>query len=661
MFVLDIHKEFSGQISPEGKKYSLREVAGDQYIIDKGILAFSIEKGGKIYDVHTPILTIETKEIYCYTWEDDEGKMVFWHSSAHVMADAIMRLFPDALLTIGPPVDNGFYYDIDFGENTHVEEKIEDIEREFARIIKENATFTREECSFEDAINYYQKEYPNPYKLEIIEEIKGRGERECSFYRHGRFRDLCSGPHILTPSMIGAFKITGIAGAYWRGNAKNKQLTRIYGITFPTKQELEKYLQMVEEAKNRDHKKLGYDMELFIISNRVGAGLPLWLPAGQTLRNLLIQFIRNAQNKLGYQEVFTPHIGSKNLYVTSGHYEKYGKDSFQPIETPDGHDSYLLKPMNCPHHCEIYGYRTRSYKELPLKISEFGTVYRYEKSGEIHGLVRARSFTQDDAHIFCTEDQLHEVISETLDLIKFVLDTFEFKDRIVRLSLRDPHDNDKYIGSPEVWDNAEKILREVAGNHFPSFVEQQGEAAFYGPKIDFIVRDSLGRKWQVGTLQLDFNLPVRFNLKYNGKDNKVHTPVMIHRALLGSIERFVAILLENTNGNLPIWLAPIQFAILPLGDEVMDFSHEIAEKLTRAGLRFIIHHSSERLSKRIKQMEIRKIPFQLIIGGKERESGVVSVRSRFPAILPDSSSLPIDQIISIVKEHSIIPEYTKYR
>lgn len=656
MFVLNIREIGKRQFFEE-EKCSLREVVGEEFIIEKGILGFSVPGISSIFDVHSRIIGPDIDEIICYTWEDEYGKKIMWHSGAHILADAVLRLFPDALLATGPPVENGFYYDILFKNGPPGTEDIKKIEELVMRILKEGAFFERSEIPIEEAKKHYTTAYPNKYKLEILEELEKEGTRIVSFYRHGNFVDLCEGPHILTTSMIKAFKITGVAGAYWRGDATKEQLCRIYGIAFPDEQTFHLFEKAYREAEQKDHRKVGYDMEIFLISSRIGAGLPIWLPGGFIVRNSLIEFIRRAQNTLGYQEVFTPHIGSKNLYITSGHYEKYGQNSYKPILTPDENEEYLLKPMNCPHHCEIFGFRTRSYRELPLKISEFGTVYRYEKSGEIHGLVRARCFTQDDAHIFVDEEHLEEVLIETFNLATFVLNTLGFSDVSVRLSLRDPAKPEEYIGETSIWEKAEKILKRVCDKQFPGYTEGIGEAAFYGPKVDFIVRDLLHRKWQVSTVQLDFNLPRRFNLKYISRNNTMETPIIIHRALLGSIERFVALLLEHTGGNLPLWLAPIHVAILPVKEEVLDYSRFIEKTLAKEGYRVVLHWTPERLSKRIKQMEIKKVPFQVVVGEKEKEAGLLNIRSRREELVPSGATLPLEEFIARTRGQINIPEY----
>lgn len=646
LYTIDISKDF----------FTLRELIGREEIIKKGILGFAIPDSKEIIDVHTPVLSKDVKSIIIYTWEDDEGKEVYWHSSAHILADAILQIFPEAKITIGPPIDNGFYYDIDFGTAQMTPDFIPLVENKINEIISKNYSFERIEVNERDAKDFYEKKYPNPYKLEILNDIINK-KQKITFYRHGDFWDLCSGPHVLDVTFLKFFKITGLSAAYWKGNSKNPQLTRIYGISFPTKVELDNYLLKLQEAEKRDHKVIGREMELFIISQEVGAGLPLWLPDGFIIKNTLIELIRNAQNKLGYLEVTTPHIGSRRLYEISGHYQKYAQNCYKPILTPDEHEEYLLKPMNCPHHCEIFAFKRRSYKELPLKLSEFGTVYRYEKSGEIHGLIRARGFTQDDAHIFCKEEDLETVITEIIDLIYFLIKLFNFEDIKVRISLHDPSKKEMYLGTPELWEKAEKILRKIAQKCLYNYTEEKGESAFYGPKLDFIIKDALSRKWQLSTIQLDFNLPERFNLKYMDKDNTWKKPILVHRALLGSLERFIALLIEHTGGNLPLWLSPVQVAILPVNESTCKYSENLCEELKNNKIRAIISFPQERLAKRIKQMEIRRVPIQAIVGEKEINNNTVNVRSRIPSFIKNNYEYSREEFINLIVKYSKLPDF----
>jgi threonyl-tRNA synthetase len=577
------------------------------------------------------------------TWNDAEGKTTMWHSSAHLMAEAIEFLYPGVKLAIGPAITQGFYYDIDFLEYTIVEKDLEKIEQKMRELAKEKLTFERKEISKADALAYFT-EKEDPYKLELIENLE---DGQITFYTQGNFTDLCRGPHIPNTSPIKAIKLLSIAGAYWRGDEKNKQLTRIYGITFPKAADLTEHLEKLEEAKRRDHRKLGKELELFTFSQRVGQGLPLWLPKGAALRERLENFLKKAQKKAGYEQVITPHIGSKELYVTSGHYEKYGADSFQPIKTPDANEEFLLKPMNCPHHCEIFKSKPRSYKDLPARFAEFGTVYRYEQSGELHGLTRVRGFTQDDAHIFCMQEQVKDEFKKVIDLVLYIFKTLHFDNFKAQISLRDPNNPSKYIGSDENWEKAESAIIEAAAEKGLPTIVAYGEAAFYGPKLDFMVQDALGREWQLGTIQVDYNLPERFELEYTGSDNQKHRPVMIHRAPFGSMERFVAVLLEHCAGDFPLWLATDQVAILPISDKFNEYAEKVSELLNNSDIRGFVDDRNEKIGKKIRDAELKKIPFMLIIGEKEAETELVSVRQRLQG---DLGSMSIDAFTKIIEE-----------
>ncbi len=558
------------------------------------------------------------------TWNDAEGKSTMWHSSAHIMAEALEHYYPGIKLAIGPPVTNGFYYDIDFENYSIKEEDLPKIEAKILELSRARNTFIRKQVSKADAIKYFT-EKQDPYKLELLEDLE---DGSITFYTQGNFTDLCRGPHIPDTSFVKAVKLTAIAGAYWRGDEKNKQLTRIYGITFPKQSELAEYLERLEEAKKRDHRKLGKELELFTFSQKVGQGLPLWLPKGAALRERLENFLKRAQRKAGYQQVITPHIGNKELYVTSGHYEKYGADSFQPIRTPDPNEEFYLKPMNCPHHCEIFKSRPRSYKDLPARFAEFGTVYRYEQSGELHGLTRVRGFTQDDAHIFCMQEQVKDEFKNVIDIVLYVLKTLKFENYKAQISLRDPENKTKYIGSEENWQKAEQAIIEAAAEKELPTVVAYGEAAFYGPKLDFMVQDALGREWQLGTIQVDYNLPERFELEYIGSDNQKHRPVMIHRAPFGSMERFVAVLLEHCAGNFPLWLSSEQFTVLPISEKFNDYAQKVSDLLNNSDIRGLVDVRNEKIGKKIRDAELSKIPFMLIVGEKEAEENKVSVRRR---------------------------------
>ena len=546
------------------------------------------------------------------------------HSSAHLLAEALESMFDGIKFWVGPPIEFGFYYDVDFGEHTFTDAHIPDVEKKMLELAREKSPFIRNSMSKAEAISYF-KEKGDEYKLDLLERLD---DGTITTYTQGNFTDLCRGPHIPHTGFVKAAKITAIAGAYWKGDANNKQLTRVYAITFPKQKELTAYLEMVEQAKARDHRKLGKELDLFHFSERVGQGLPLWLPKGADLRNRLENFLKEAQRKSGYQPVITPHIGSKDLYVTSGHYAKYGEDSFQPIKTPSDGEEFLLKPMNCPHHCEIFKARPRTYKDLPVRFAEFGTVYRYEQSGELHGLTRVRGFTQDDAHIFCTNEQVKEEVSNVIDLVLYIFKTLEFNDFIIQISLRDSDKPEKYIGSDENWEKAETAIREVAESKNLETVVEYGEAAFYGPKLDFMVRDAIGRTWQLGTVQIDYNLPERFELEYIGSDNAKHRPVMIHRAPFGSMERFVAILIEHCAGKFPLWLTPEQARVLALSDKYNDYAEEVSNMLENHDIRALVDSRSEKVGRKIRDAELEKIPYMLIVGENEKSEGTVSVRKQ---------------------------------
>ena len=558
-----------------------------------------------------------------YTWEDNDGKKAFWHSSSHVLAQALEELYPGIKLTIGPAIKNGFYYDVDFNKYTISDKDFDKIESKMIEISRGKHDFKMRSVSKKEAINYYKKS-SNDYKLELIKDLD---DGEITFCDHSSFTDLCKGGHIPNTGIIKAVKITNVAGAYWRGNENNKQLTRVYGISFPKQKLLNEYLLNLEEAKKRDHRLIGKKLNLFTFSNKVGMGLPLWLPKGVDLRNRLENFLIKAQKKAGYEMVITPHIGNKELYKTSGHYEKYGEDSFQPIKTPKENEEFMLKPMNCPHHCEIYNSNRFSYKDLPVRYAEFGTVYRYEQSGELHGLTRVRGFTQDDAHIFCTEDQLDKEFKDVIDLTLHVFTKLGLNDFTTQISLRDPENSEKYIGGKEIWDKSEKAIIKAVKEKNLNYNLKYGEAAFYGPKLDFMVNDALGREWQLGTIQVDYNLPDRFDLTYKGKDNNDHRPVMIHRAPFGSLERFVAILLENTAGNLPLWLTPNQVIILPISDKYEKYSKKVLNLIENNEIRALLDNRSETVSRKIRDAELGKIPYMIIVGEKENENKMISLRS----------------------------------
>jgi len=578
------------------------------------------EVDGEVWDATRPIN--KDVKLKLLTWDDKGGKSTFWHSSAHLMAEALEQLYPGVKLGIGPSIENGFYYDVDLGGRAINEEELKKLEDKMKELAKHNSVYQRKEVSKADAISYFT-EKDDPYKLELIRDLQ---DGNITFYTQGGFTDLCRGPHIPNTGFIKAIKLTNIAGAYWRGNEKNKMLTRIYGVTFPAQKELDEYLTLLEEAKKRDHRKLGRELELFTFSEKVGSGLPLWLPKGAMLRERLQQFLQKAQLDTGYLPVITPHIGSKQLYVTSGHWEKYGKDSFRPITTPQEGEEFMLKPMNCPHHCEIYKSSPRSYKDLPLRLAEFGTVYRYEQSGELHGLTRVRGFTQDDAHLFCRPDQVLEEFKKVIDLVMYVFRSLDFDNFTAQVSLRDQEDRSKYIGSDENWEIAERSIMDAAAEKGLKTVVEYGEAAFYGPKLDFMVKDALGRSWQLGTIQVDYNLPERFELEYVDSDNSRKRPVMIHRAPFGSMERFIAVLLEHCGGNLPLWLAPVQVKALPISDKFGDYANSVVAKLKDAGIRAEVDDRNEKIGKKIRDTELMKVPYMLVVGEKEMNEGKVAVR-----------------------------------
>ena len=602
------------------------------------VLAVSVND--KVYDLQRPIN--EDCTIKLHKWEDQEAKQTFWHSSSHLMAEALQSLFPGIKFGIGPSIETGFYYDVDLGDKTITEADLKKIEDKMIELARQKEVFVRKDITKEEAMATYT-EKGDEYKCDLIKDLE---DGTITFYTNGSFTDLCRGPHIVDTSVIKAVKLTSIAGAYWRGNEKNKMLTRIYGVTFPKKSMLDEYLQMLEEAKKRDHRKLGKELELFAFSQRVGAGLPLWLPRGAQLREKLENFLKSVQKQHGYLPVITPHIGQKELYVTSGHYAKYGADSFQPIHTPAEGEEFLLKPMNCPHHCEIYKTKPRSYKDLPLRFAEFGTVYRYEQSGELHGLTRVRGFTQDDAHLFVRPDQLKDEFCKVIDIVLYIFKTLKFENFTAQVSLRDKDNREKYIGTDENWERAENAIIEAAAEKGLQTVVEYGEAAFYGPKLDFMVKDAIGRKWKLGTIQVDYNLPERFDLEYTGADDKKYRPIMIHRAPFGSMERFVAVLLEHTGGRLPLWLAPDQVAVLPVSEKYNDFAKKVCSLLNNSDIRASIDDRNETIGKKIRENELKRMPFQLIVGEKEASSNSVSVRKQGGE---DLGSMEVDQFISYIK------------
>ena len=596
---------------------------------------------GTIYDLDRPIM--QDASVRFHKWEDDEAKHVFWHSSSHLLAQALEALYPGVKFGIGPAIENGFYYDVDLEGRQISESDLKAVEDKMMEFARSKERFVRKEVSKEEAMAAF-REKGDEYKCELIGELQ---DGTISFYTNGSFTDLCRGPHLRDTSVIKAVKLTSIAGAYWRGDEKRNMLTRIYGISFPKKSMLDEYLAMLEEAKKRDHRKLGKEMELFAFSSKVGQGLPLWLPKGAELRERLENFLRKIQKSYGYLPVITPHIGNKDLYVTSGHYAKYGKDSFQPIHTPQEGEEFLLKPMNCPHHCEIYRTKPRSYKDLPLRYAEFGTVYRYEQSGELHGLTRVRGFTQDDAHLFCRPDQIKEEFCKVIDIILYVFKTLNFNEYIAQVSLRDPDHKEKYIGTDENWAKAEQAIIDAAAEKGLKTVVEYGEAAFYGPKLDFMVKDAIGRKWQLGTIQVDYNLPERFELEYTGSDGKKYRPVMIHRAPFGSLERFVAVLLEHTGGKLPLWLTPDQVNILPVSEKFTDYAKKVCDLLNNSDIRAALDDRNETIGKRIRENELKRIPFLVVVGEKECENNTLSVRRQGGK---DEGTMTVDEFIRLVND-----------
>ena len=601
----------------------------------------SVKVNGNVLEARTPIM--EDGIINLFTWNDKEGKAAFWHSSAHILAQSLISLYPQAKLTIGPAIENGFYYDVDFGEASFSEKDLPALEKQFMTFAREKFEFKMRMSTKSDALKFYKNEN-NPYKVELVENLE---DGTISFCDHANFTDLCRGGHIPHTGFIKAVKLLSVAGAYWRGDETKPQLTRIYGISFPKQKELTEYLNLLEEAKKRDHRKLGKELELFAFSQKVGQGLPLWLPNGAALRERLENFLKTAQTKAGYEQVISPHIGNKELYMTSGHYEKYGADSFQPIQTPADEEEFLLKPMNCPHHCEIYKTKPWSYRDLPKRYAEFGTVYRYEQSGELHGLTRARGFTQDDAHIFCMQEQLDEEFKKVIDLVLYVFTSLGFDDFTAQVSLRDQKKPEKYIGTSENWDLAEQAIISAAKEKNLDYIVEKGEAAFYGPKLDFMVKDALGRQWQLGTIQVDYNLPERFDLTYKGSDNELHRPVMIHRAPFGSMERFVAILLEHTGGNFPLWLMPKQVNILCVSEKYKNYALKVLNFLENHEIRALLDDRNETIGKKIRESEISKVPYMLILGEKEANNETVSLRKHQKG---DIGSFAIEKVVNQLKK-----------
>ncbi len=605
----------------------------------RNVLAAKINN--EIWDATRPITSDSSLKLL--TWDSEEAKSTFWHSSAHLMAEALEFYYPGIKFWVGPAIENGFYYDVDSGEKKISSEDLDKIEKKMIELARLNNPFVRKDISKKEAINYFT-EKKDEYKLDLLNSLE---DGSITLYEQGKFTDLCRGPHIPHTGFIKAAKLLSVAGAYWKGDEKNKQLTRIYGISFPKQKDLTDYLTMLEEAKKRDHRKIGKELELFTFSENVGMGLPLWLPNGAALRERLEAFMKNAQVKAGYLPVITPHIGNKKLYVTSGHYEKYGKDSFQPIKTPHEGEEFFLKPMNCPHHCEIYKSSPKSYKDLPVRLAEFGTVYRYEQAGELHGLTRVRGFTQDDAHLFCRPDQVKEEFCKVIDLVLYVFKTLDFKDYTAQVSLRDPDNKTKYIGSDENWELAETAIIESAREKGLTTTVVTGEAAFYGPKLDFMVRDAIGRKWQLGTIQVDYNLPERFELEYKGSDNQMHRPVMIHRAPFGSMERFVAVLIEHCAGNFPLWLTPMQVAILPISEKFHDYAKKVVDLLKFYDIRSLVDERGEKIGKKIRDAEIKKVPYMLIVGEKEAEENIVSLRKHGEG---DKGSMAVEEFAKAIKK-----------
>ncbi|WP_312077971.1 threonine--tRNA ligase [Chryseobacterium sp.] len=626
-------REFEGEVTPLDVAKSISEGLARNTI--------SAVVNGNQVEVTTPITTDSTLQLL--TWNDDLGKKAFWHSSAHLLAQAILEFYPNAKLTIGPAIEKGFYYDVDFGDESLSDKDFEKIEKKVLENAKKGSTFSLYPVSKEEALKVYAD---NPYKVELISNLN---DGEITFVTHDNFTDLCRGGHIPNTGIVKAMKILNAAGAYWRGNENNPQLTRVYGISFPKQKDLTEYLELLEEAKKRDHRKLGKELGIFAFSEKVGQGLPLWLPKGAALRKKLENFLSEAQKKAGYEFVISPHIGAKELYVTSGHWDKYGADSFQPIKTPNEGEEFMLKPMNCPHHCEIYKTSQWSYRDLPKRYAEFGTVYRYEQSGELHGLTRVRGFTQDDAHLFCTPDQLMDEFKKTIDLVLYVFGSLGFADFTAQISLRDPENKEKYIGTDENWEKAENAIVTAATEKGLNTVTEYGEAAFYGPKLDFMVKDALGRKWQLGTIQVDYNLPERFDLWYTGSDGEKHRPVMIHRAPFGSMERFIAILIENTAGDFPLWLAPDQFIILPISEKYVDYAKKVSQLLENHDISGLIDDRNEKTGKKIRDAELKKIPFMIVVGENEENDGTISVRRRGEG---DLGAMSIENFVTYFKQQS---------
>ncbi len=602
----------------------------------------SVSVNGVTWDLTRGITT--DAEIKLNTWDDEEGRHAFWHSSAHLMAEALQALYPGIKFGIGPSIENGFYYDVDPGEGVSIQEKdLVEIEKKMMELAKRNEEYCRIDVSKQEALNHFSS-LNETYKVELINDLE---DGTITYYRQGDFTDLCRGPHLPNTSYIKAIKLTSVAGAYWRGDEHNKMLTRIYGITFPKQKMLEEWVAMMEEAKKRDHRKIGKEMELFMFSQAVGSGLPMWLPKGAMLRDRLEAFLRKVQKKYGYEQVITPHIGNVNLYKTSGHFQKYGKDSFQVITTPQEGEEFMLKPMNCPHHCEMYKFKPRSYKDLPVRFAEFGTVYRYEQSGELHGLTRVRGFTQDDAHLFCTPDQLKDEFKKVIDIIFTIFKALDFENFTAQVSLRDPNNKEKYIGTDENWEKAEAAIIEAAAEKGLKTTVELGEAAFYGPKLDFMVKDAIGRKWQLGTIQVDYNLPERFDLEYTGADNQKHRPVMIHRAPFGSMERFVAVLIEHTGGKFPLWLTPDQVVVLPISEKYNNYAQKVLSELNNCDIRTVLDDRNEKIGRKIRDNELKKIPYLLIVGEQEMNEGKVSVRRQGEG---DKGSMTIEDFAKMINE-----------
>ena len=602
----------------------------------------SISVNGVTWDLMRGITT--DSEIRLYTWDDEEGRHAFWHSSAHLMAEALQAIYPKIKFGIGPAIENGFYYDVDPGEGVAIQEKdLVEIEKKMLELARKNEEYCRIDVSKQEALNHFSS-LNETYKVELINDLE---DGTITYYRQGDFTDLCRGPHLPNTSYIKAIKLTSVAGAYWRGNEHNKMLTRIYGITFPKQKMLDEWLVLMEEAKQRDHRKIGKEMELFMFSQAVGSGLPMWLPKGAMLRDRLEAFLRKVQKKYGYEQVITPHIGNVNLYKTSGHFQKYGKDSFQVITTPQEGEEFMLKPMNCPHHCEMYKFKPRSYKDLPVRFAEFGTVYRYEQSGELHGLTRVRGFTQDDAHLFCTPDQLKEEFKKVIDIIFTIFKALSFENFTAQVSLRDPNNKEKYIGTDENWEKAESAIIEAAAEKGLKTTVELGEAAFYGPKLDFMVKDAIGRKWQLGTIQVDYNLPERFELEYTGADNQKHRPVMIHRAPFGSMERFVAVLIEHTGGKFPLWLTPDQVVVLPISEKYNDYAQKVVNFLNNSDIRTVLDDRNEKIGRKIRDNELKKIPYMLIVGEQEMNENKVSVRRQGEG---DKGSVTTEEFVEMINK-----------